>query len=136
MLSSRLLCQISCFWDFEISQNWFNGKSERQKNYKISTPRSLNFTFWNFLEHSVILIFNLHVESSSVFQQKCLKSTYKWKKKNTKRYWCIHFLFLWCWILKAEYLFHYVLLYVYFLFRHVCGLREFSAFNQNLWSSS
>ena len=38
---------------FEFAKMWFHAKSEWWWNHQISTKSSLNFTFWNFLEHSV-----------------------------------------------------------------------------------
>ena len=45
------------FWTIWIHQIWFHVKSEWQKDYQISTKSSLNFTFWRFVEHSVLVIF-------------------------------------------------------------------------------
>ena len=42
------------FGPFEFAKMWFHVKSERQKNYQISTKWSLYFKFWKFLEHSVL----------------------------------------------------------------------------------
>ena len=40
---------------FEFINIWFHVKSEWQTNCTISTPCFYNFTFWKFLEHSVLL---------------------------------------------------------------------------------
>ena len=42
------------FKPLEFAKIWFHVKSEWRWNDYISTKSSLNFTFWKFLEHSVV----------------------------------------------------------------------------------
>ena len=42
------------FGPFEFAKMWFHVKSAWRWNYQISTKSNLNFTFWKFLEHSVL----------------------------------------------------------------------------------
>ena len=44
------------FLTFWMPKTWFHVKYEWQANCKIFTLCCLNFTFWNFLEHSAVVV--------------------------------------------------------------------------------